>query len=108
MRPELDARIIDGEIVIRLSIRIVATAARGLEAFEHIDEETDEVRCPKITDAAKFAEAVVVELNRDSEDGSTLLTNMFDEAFQAAAEWGAEGIVFPDEDEYTSAVEPEA
>lgn len=46
----------------------------------------------KIADHVAFAEAVVQELNREAEDGSTLVTQMMDEAIKQAVENGCEGV----------------
>jgi hypothetical protein len=46
----------------------------------------------KITDSQKFAREVVAEINRESEDGSTLLTRMLDKAISNAVEAGCEGV----------------
>ena len=46
----------------------------------------------KITDAKVFAQDVMYAMNRESEDGSTLLTRMLDQATLNALESGSEGI----------------
>lgn len=45
-----------------------------------------------ITDAAIFAKEVVAEIDREREDGSTLLTDFLDEAIKRAVENGCEGV----------------
>jgi hypothetical protein len=45
-----------------------------------------------VTDKEKFGEAVCEEINREDEDGSTLLTRMLDEAIRQAVENGCEGV----------------
>lgn len=45
-----------------------------------------------ITDLDAFARAVIGEINREDEDGSTLLTRMLDKAILAAVENGCEGV----------------
>ena len=47
-----------------------------------------------------FAKEVLHALLHEGEDGSTLVTEMFDRAFLNAVEDGAEGIVLPDDDWY--------
>lgn len=46
----------------------------------------------KITDPAEFAREVASAINRESEDGSSLLTRMLDEAVRDAVESGCEGV----------------
>lgn len=45
-----------------------------------------------VTDPAAFAVEVAKVLNEESEDGSTRLTKMMDEAVEHAINWGAEGV----------------
>ena len=46
----------------------------------------------KITDVQTFAVEVAREINRESENGSTLLTRMLDAAIAKAVEGGCEGV----------------
>ena len=46
----------------------------------------------KITDPALFTREVAAAINREDEDGSTLLTRMLDEAVRDAVESGCEGV----------------
>lgn len=46
----------------------------------------------KITNVQEFALEVAREINRESEDGSTLLTRMLDKAIANAVENGCEGV----------------
>lgn len=50
----------------------------------------------KITDVQQFALEVAREINKESEDGSTLLTRMLDRAISNAVENGCEGVDFND------------
>ncbi|UPG86810.1 hypothetical protein L2Y94_05500 [Luteibacter aegosomatis] len=100
MRPDADAKIVDGEIVIRLSLDTMVFAAEKFPGLEEYDEETDRILPPVITDREAFAKELVRLLNAESEDGSTLVTNMFDAGFLAAAEDGAKGIAFPGDEDY--------
>lgn len=52
----------------------------------------------KVTNAAVFAKEVVRQINREDEDGSTLLTRMFDEAMKQAVENGCEGVDHEEEE----------
>ena len=51
---------------------------------------------PKVTDSDAFIEAIVTELYREEEDGTTLIHHMFDEACIVAIENGCEGIELPE------------
>ena len=55
-------------------------------------ESGDDVPNIVVTDKEKFGEAVCEEINREDEDGSTLLTRMLDEAIRQAVENGCEGV----------------
>lgn len=46
----------------------------------------------RITDQREFAAAVADAINREDEDGSTMLTRMLDDAIMAAVEDGCEGV----------------
>lgn len=69
-------------------LRIAAETHQGLW-----DGESDiSVPVVKITDQRDFAESVAEEINREDEDGSTMLTRMLDEAIMQAVEDGCDGI----------------
>ncbi|KAI94103.1 hypothetical protein T281_12870 [Rhodomicrobium udaipurense JA643] len=81
----LQVDMVDDEIVIRIGVDAIEIAAlgapvlRGIEAF-------------RITDKRAFARAVLAELSRElGDDGTTHVHKMFDAAFLAAVEGGADG-----------------
>ena len=79
---------LDGELVIiRVGTRTLATA---LEAGPILENGGG-----KITDPAKFAAAIVEELQGEAEDGTTLVHEMFDAAAVRAIENGCDGVSFP-------------
>lgn len=88
-RLESEARIVDGELVIKLKVSTLAHAARHSEYFFRCEEDGTTL---KITDEAAFAESVVSALNREEEDGSTPITRLLDEATEWASEQGLDGI----------------
>lgn len=45
-----------------------------------------------VTDCEEFAKSVVFELSREEEDGSTLISALFDAAILTAISQGAEGV----------------
>ncbi len=87
------AKIEGDELVIRLPIDALVTATEACPAFEPIEDSA-----PKVTDPREWMKAVVDELNHEEEDGTTLVHLMLDEAFEKAADQGAEGIRFSDEE----------
>jgi hypothetical protein len=88
-RFESEAKIIDGKLVISLSIETLAHAARNSEYFFNCAENGMNLT---ITDEATFAESVARSLNREEEDGSTPITRMLDKATDWVIEQGEEGI----------------
>lgn len=88
---------IEGEdIVIRLSPDALIAATQGSPATEHYldgDDDTEgHFANVEVTNIAEWRNAVIWELHRESEDGTTLVHEMFDRAFERAIEGGAEGI----------------
>ena len=85
----LRARIVQNVLTIEIGVGTNAFAA--LRAPFLWDEKCDrpELRYA-ITDARSFGVDVCRELTREEEDGSSLLTNLFDEAIRKAIEDGSE------------------
>jgi hypothetical protein len=80
------AVLVDGAIVIRVPVAGLAAAVRQSCDGGHIGPPLIE-----ISNEAAFAKAMVLELNREREDGETPITLMLDAAVIAAAECGADG-----------------
>lgn len=91
--PGLTARIADGNIVISVAVAALPELLRMSQASGEIDDAFE------VTDAAAFAEGVVVALNDEDEEGATHMHVLFDRAMAEAIENGAEGIAEKDEDE---------
>lgn len=90
-----EAVIEDGKIIISIDVDALPLIVSGSCAV------SDGLRgLWKVTDAAAFAEDVCVSLNREREDGSTMVHMMFDRAFDHAIDQGAEGIESVTEDEF--------
>ncbi|SFE88407.1 hypothetical protein [Paracidovorax wautersii] len=88
-RFEAAPRLIDGRLLISVSISTLAHAARHSDYFFRCQEDG----CPlQITDEAAFAKSVVEALNCEQEDGSTPITRMLDAATEYVSEQGLEGI----------------
>ena len=86
MEQDGQAVIKGGAIVIRIPIKNLPQVVEGAWALGALDTRW------KITDAPAFAEALVDELNREDEEGTTMIHKMFDAAINEALEQGAEGI----------------
>lgn len=89
MRPETDAKIEGNNIVITINIDTLVNAAKFSQYFFDCKEDGMELN---ISDSLLFAKSVVNGLNNEEEDGSTLITRMFDEAIVWVSEQGEEGI----------------
>lgn len=76
----------DGAIVIWVPVDCLPAIVEGAWAAGYMDTRF------KVTDAATFAKALVIELNSESEDGTTAIHKMFDACINEAIEQGAEGI----------------
>ena len=84
-------RVRDHRITITIGKRLLKFATENHPHFW--DGETrKEQPCVKIDDIEVFMAEVVLEINAEREDGSTLLTDMLDAAIQNAVENGCEGI----------------
>lgn len=90
----LRVKVKQGRLVISIGVQTLAFAVENGSAFEvYVGEE---YVGPKIMDRAAFARAVAVELKREDEDGSTLLTKMLDEAAELAMESGLDCVELPE------------
>ena len=78
------------EIVIRLSVEALVTSFDGCPYVQGFDPEEDGV--PRISDLDEFAESVVGALQEEREDGSTFLTDAFDNAYKRVVEYGYDGV----------------
>ncbi len=89
VRFEAEPAIVDGDLVIRVSVGTLAHAALHSDHFFACAEQGTPL---KITNEDEFAKSVVRALNREGEDGSTPITRMLDRAFEWVSEQGEEGI----------------
>lgn len=80
------ATIEDGAIVIRVSLDALPMVLEGTWAMGKFDTRY------KITDPNEFAKELVCALNREDEQGTTAIHEMFDQAILDAIEGGAFGI----------------
>jgi len=79
-------------IVIRLPWPALKAATEYCPRLEVLDPVDDRPIGPAIIDLKAWAKEVVHEMNSEGENGDTLVTRMFDAAFERAAEQGPEGI----------------
>ena len=85
----LECVILDGALTIKIGEKVLAFAT---EHNPHLwNVETDKPGY-KVVDASIFAREVAHYMNKESEDGSTLLTRMLDQAVLNAIEYGGEGV----------------
>lgn len=92
----LRCKAVAGEIDLRVGVETLRFAAKNHEEFWDGESGTD-VPAIKITNSVIFAQEVVLAINEEAEDGSTLLSRMLDEAIKQAVENGCEGV---DHDSY--------
>lgn len=76
----------DGAIVIRVSLDALPMVLEGAWAMNKFDTRY------KITDVAEFAKELTLALNREDEQGTTAIHELFDQAILDAIEQGAFGI----------------
>lgn len=77
------------QLVIRIGIETLRVSAECSDLF--LDDTTLSSRL-RVTEPLQFACEVARELEREEEDGTTLIHLMFDKAFERAVEQGAEGV----------------
>lgn len=96
----LGCRIVDGRLVIDIGIETLAFATKESPTLYQrygYDEEKGEERQDfvKINDPDVWAKEVLRQIVAESEDGSSLMTKLFDDAVERAIDDGAEGIDIP-------------
>lgn len=86
----LNIEIEDEVLTIRIGTTCLINALSGIERFSEDFTITDQVAVLK---------AVIAELGREEEDGSTPVHRMLDQAFIEAVEQGCDGVEFQGVDE---------
>ena len=86
MKNRGEAIIEDGSLVIRVSLEALPMVLDGAWAMNKLDHRY------KITDASEFAKELMHALNREDEQGTTPVHEMFDDAIIYCIEQGAFGI----------------
>lgn len=92
----LRVRIEREQIVISIGVATLPKVVEFGHDHHSYDEEAGDYLVPKITDPDTFAKEVLSELEREEEDGTTLVHLMFDKAIAHAIENGAEGVTLPE------------
>lgn len=85
------ARIEGDALVIRLDAKVIKSATESSPFLDGYAPDRDGGPAVRVTDPAEWMKSVWYELNRETEDGTTLIHLMFDRAFMRAIENGAEG-----------------
>jgi hypothetical protein len=89
----LDVTIEHGALVIRIGVKTLAHACTYSDWANPYDEEAgDYIRTFAIEDAREFAKDVGRMMEREAEDGSSLLTNFIDKASEEAVNDGSLGL----------------
>jgi hypothetical protein len=79
----LEVEIKNYELVIHIGLESLAYAADQSDLFNPYDPEKNNfVRQFQVSDAEEWAKDINRELTREEEDGSSMLTNLFDKAFE--------------------------
>ena len=93
----LRVEITRGQLCIRIGIETLAHATAYAEwANAWNEEDQDYKRTFAITDPLVFAKEVALALQHEKEDGSSLLSDMLDQATENAVNDGAEGCDYED------------
>lgn len=91
-------KIEDKEIVIRIPIDALEFALQKSEYGKRYWESSGG-KDFEVTDPEGFAEDVIGWMTDEREDGSTIVTDMIDQACETAIEFGSEHVFFEDDDE---------
>jgi hypothetical protein len=91
----LEVSVEDGEIVIRIGVDTLRVAVQSCPSLERYDADSGNFLEPIVLDADLFASEVVTELAREEEDGTTVVHQLFDQAFLDAIGNGANGVQMP-------------
>lgn len=91
----LTVEVKDGVLVITVGVGVLAHAVVYADwANPYDDNEQDYIRTFAITDVDTFAQDIARAMQREEEDGSSLLTNFLDKATNDAVDEGSEACEF--------------
>ena len=85
--------VLEGDwIVIAIHKSTIKNATELNQGLEYYSDEQEDYVPPKVVDLDQFIDDLVDELNREEEDGSTLITKALDDAVVNACENGSDAI----------------
>lgn len=87
----LQCKIEGDELVIRIGLATLQTAAENCELFYN-DEHNDAPPYIKVDDQAAFAAEVAGHLMKEGETGESILSKAIDQAFEEAVGDGCDGV----------------
>lgn len=93
----LEVRVADGVLSISVGISILAFATHLNGELDAYDDDTGDFLDTTVTDEEVFAKEVASALNREDEDGTTMVHRMLDRAAMLAIENGADGVMTGDD-----------
>jgi hypothetical protein len=82
----------DGKLIVSIGIDVLAWCAREHPSFWN--GEDDDTPNINVTDPEIFAREIQREMEKEAEDGSTLVNRMIDMAIQNAYEDGCQGVAY--------------
>ncbi len=79
-------------VVIAIHKNTIKNETELNQGLEYYSDEQEDYVPPKVVDLDQFIDDLVDELNREEEDGSTLITKALDDAVVNACENGSDAI----------------
>lgn len=89
MNSHLEVKIEDGCLVIKIGVTTLCNSILSGDIANQFDPDEEKL---VITDEMVFADEIISSLTEESEDGSTLVHRMFDQAADDVLENGGDGI----------------
>jgi len=86
----------DGVLIMQIGVEVLAHAVKLNPDLTVYDDKSGQWIEPEITDADKFAQAVLEAVRTEDDDGTTPIHIALDNAALNAIEMGAEGITLPE------------
>lgn len=80
-------------IVIAIHKSTLKNATELNQGLEYYSDEEDDYLPPKVVNLDQLVDDLIGELNREEEDGSTLITKALDDAIVNACENGSDAIL---------------
>ena len=93
MSGELTVCAEEGNLVIRISAETLAFAIKHMPKAEIFDEQMQEFFQPEVVDQVEFLKEMVLALEAEEEDGTTLVHRLLDKAALHIMHVGGEGVI---------------